>query len=270
MRVQDAPPGWRAIKADANGGTTFRPAEEGGPEYRAPSTIVRLVHPSKPKPVVDWRAKQQEFYDSCTYRMSQKLGKDLGMVGVYLSVLGLGWCKEQNCWTFPMHSDPETVVGIRTRFLDGSKRSISGSSSGLFMVPNPVKTWPSTVLVCEGPTDTAAMLSLGFTAVGRPSCSGGTDLLKKLLVGRGVVIVSDSDEPGQRGAASLLKVLLPVVPYVLIITPPAKDVRAWVSDGATREDVLYLIREQKIKAVNSQLESTGKDANNEQVQHLTS
>ncbi len=61
-----------------------------------------------------------------------------------------------------------------------------------------------------------------------------------------------------------------MVPYVLIITPPAKDVRAWVSDGATREDVLYLIREQKIKAVNSQLESTGKDANNEQVQHLTS
>jgi 5S rRNA maturation endonuclease (ribonuclease M5) len=71
------------------------------------------------------------------------------------------------------------------------------------------------VLICEGPSDTAALLDLGFSAVGRPSCNGGRKLLVELVQQRkpsSIVIVSDNDSPGQRGA--VLKALRSVVPTI--------------------------------------------------------
>jgi len=98
------------------------------------------------------------------------------------------------------------------------------------------------LLIAEGATDTAALLDLGFNAVGRPSCTGGVKLLVELvkrLVALEVVIVADADVPGQRGANNLAAVLVAYSPAVRIITPPAgvKDARSWKQAGATSADV---------------------------------
>jgi 5S rRNA maturation endonuclease (ribonuclease M5) len=140
--------------------------------------------------------------------------------------------------------DAEAVAcGIRLRRLDGSKWAVRGSRQGLFIAHHfPIG---NTLVVCEGPTDTAAMLMLGFDAVGRPSCSGGMALIVDLVHRHhfeDVVIMPDSDAPGQRGARYLAARLVGYVPGgVRIVTPPLKDAREWVRSGANRLDVLDAI-----------------------------
>ena len=90
----------------------------------------------------------------------------------------------------------------------GKKIAVKGGHDGLF-IPEGIDA-RGLVLVCEGPTDTAALLDLGFNAVGRPSCRGGVKLLVGLVQKHrpsGVVIVSDGDAPGQRGGESLAALL---------------------------------------------------------------
>jgi len=87
------------------------------------------------------------------------------------------------------------------------------------------------MLVVEGPTDLCAALSLGYYAIGRPSCSGGVphivDHVKRSRV-KEVVIVADNDDPGIRGAKDLQRWL--TVPSCLMVLP-CKDLREFVKFG---------------------------------------
>jgi DNA primase len=140
------------------------------------------------------------------------------------------------------------ILGIRLRRPNGFKFAVTGGREGLFL-PTAEST-DQRLLICEGPTDTAALLDLGFGAVvGRPSCTGGVKLLLELAQRRRpaeVIIVADADEPGQRGANNLASVLVAHVSKVLVIQPPAgiKDARDWLRASADRRTV-----EQAIAAV---------------------
>lgn len=137
---------------------------------------------------------------------------------------------------FPMQDGAGKIVGIRYRHHDGRKWSETGGHNGLFV---PTDLWAeTTLLVCEGPTDTAAMLGLGFDSIGRPSCTGAVEWTQQVCRGRRVVIVADSDGPGRDGAAKLADALWICCRWVRIISPPyMKDAREWVRNGATREEV---------------------------------
>ena len=176
----------------------------------------------------------------------EKLARSLGVTVDSLSHLGVGWSKQYWGWTFPMSSvrcdAVDMVRGIRLRKPDGRKLSVCGSREGLF-IPRGLPRSPDLLLVCEGPTDTAALLDLGFSVAGRPSCTGGVPLLVELVQHKSpsqVVIVADADTPGQRGAQSLAPALVVYAPDVRVITPPTgvKDARAWCRGGATHGDVV--------------------------------
>jgi 5S rRNA maturation endonuclease (ribonuclease M5) len=187
------------------------------------------------------------------------LAKSLGLSVDSLQAVGIGWSSIHRAWSFPMRNAKGEVVGIRLRAPNGRKFSVTGGHEGLFL---PVWCeWPTSqpldglwlggncrkddgrLLICEGATDTAALVHLGFNAlVGRPSCSGGSDMIVQLVrqqEPREVVIVADADEPGQQGAAALASVLIRHVTTVKALTPPAgiKDVRDWLRAGSTRERV---------------------------------
>jgi hypothetical protein len=173
-----------------------------------------------------------------------KLVRALGVSAESLRRLGIGWSAGHRAWSFPMTNAAGNVLGIRLRRPDGRKLSVRGGHEGLFL-PEGIDAH-GLLLIAEGPTDTAALLDLGFSAVGRPSCTGGVKLLVELvrkLKPSGVVIVADSDAPGQRGAESLAAVLVAYAVTVRIITPPAgiKDARAWKQAGAMAADVLAAI-----------------------------
>lgn len=150
-----------------------------------------------------------------------------------------------NAFAFPMRDGGGAVAGIRLRDNDGKKWAVKGGSDGLFY--DPAMARERELVVCEGPTDTAAALTLGLNAVGRPSCSSGVESLKTLcrrLEFREVTIVADHDEPKHRpdgavwfpglaGARSLASALGRMF---RIVVPPTKDLRSWLINGATRGD----------------------------------
>lgn len=174
------------------------------------------------------------------------LAAELGVERQAIARLDAVYCPEQRAWAFPMHDDRRQIVGVRLRGPRG-KWALRGSHSGAF-IPRGLDS-RSLLLICEGPTDTAAALSLGYMAVGRPSCSGATEILCELLHNgrpRDVVIVADSDGPGRFGArrlATRLRGLCRNVGPKIISAAPHKDLRSWLQGGATA-DALRLRIEQ--------------------------
>jgi hypothetical protein len=190
----------------------------------------------------------------------QALADDLGLSVVSLQRLGIGWSGAYRAWTFPMFAAACGVLrvdGIRVRRPSGDKLAMTGSRNGLF-VPGgldrhddaqpigAIIARDNPLFICEGPTDTAAMLDLGFHAIGRPSCSGGTAHVVALVASMrspDVVLMADADAPGQRGAAALAKTLSASGVAVRVLTPPSeyKDVRAWKQSGLLADEIIALI-----------------------------
>ena len=145
-----------------------------------------------------------------------------------------------------------TIVGIRLRRLDGSKYAVTGSHNGLFIPKD--QTFSDRLLVCEGPTDCAALLSLGFWCIGRPCCKGGTEYTVRYVRSRQpeeVVVVADNDDMGQEGAEALIQTLLGYCQTVRLVTPPAafKDIRAWLIAGGSHQDLNSVIDEATVRSL---------------------
>jgi hypothetical protein len=189
---------------------------------------------------IDFRRLAADFRQVVRSEAVGRLAVSLGVSVESLRRLCIGWSGMNRAWTFPMSNAAGDVLGIRLRLPGGRKLSRKSGHEALF-IPEGIDTH-GLLLVAEGPTDTVVLLDLGFSAVGRPSCSGGVKLLVELVRKHrpeGVVIVADADASGQSGAETLAGVLLAYSASVRIITPPApfKDARAWRQGGATAADV---------------------------------
>ena len=192
---------------------------------------------------IDFDQIAAQCVDATNLSALRRLAENLGLSENSLIRLGVGWSRKHCAWTFPMRDTSRTVVGIRLRFLSGNKLSIKGGKEGLFIPSGLADT--ETLLVCEGATDAAAVVEIGFTAIGRPSCRGGRQLILEYVKQHKpaqVAIVADGDTVGQCGAESLAASLLAYV-AVRIITPPdgINDARQWKQQGATQDDVQAVI-----------------------------
>lgn len=194
----------------------------------------------------------------CKYEKGLDVGKAkrlairLGVHFASLVGLRMGWSYYHAAFTFPMYDALRRPIGLRLRNDLGQKWSVAGSRNGLFIpyyTPEQVAETNEWYVV-EGPTDTAACLSIGLRAIGRPSCSSAVDMTAAFLHGKSVVIVANYDEvkhrengtpytPGQDGAAVLADALLGRAREVRVIYPVGghKDMRSWVNAGATLDDV---------------------------------
>jgi hypothetical protein len=175
-----------------------------------------------------------------------RLADELGLSPESLRRFRVGWCLRECCSTWPMSDATNRIIGITRRFPDGAKYIVPGHKAGLYL-PDDLTVGPdATLVVCEGATDAVAGRDLGLQCIGRLSCTHGARLLVELVKARRpglLVIIGDTDEPGRRGAQSLAAALLPYVPALKVIEPPAphKDLRAWRKAGATRHDIERLI-----------------------------
>ncbi len=162
----------------------------------------------------------------------------LGVNPQALNVLECVWAGQYKAWCFPMKDAKGAKIGVRLRNEQGEKWAVTGSHAGLF-IPTP-RLFPKDLnddllLICEGPTDAAAGLSLGYYVIGRPSCLGQEKMIIDFIrinKFKRVVIIADNDTPGLNGADKLQKELK--VPSC-IATLPCKDLRQFVQKGGTKE-----------------------------------
>ena len=124
------------------------------------------------------------------------LAEQLGVSVTSLDRLQVGWCEKHSAWLFAERNGDGRIVGVTRRYLHGNKRLIAGGSRGLTFATD----WQADegpVLLVEGASDVAALLSLGICAVGRPSNSGGVpqmcELLRRLPMDREVIVLGEND-----------------------------------------------------------------------------
>lgn len=203
------------------------------PVARRRTVTVRL----QPSDFASVAAAAAEFLDPDGPSGVAELAASLGVSGQSLRRLRVGW--NGWAWTFPMSDAHGATIGIRLRRPNGDKLADKGSRQGLFL-PDGIEG-NGRLLVLEGPTDTAAALDLGLAAIGRPSCSGGIELIRSYVVRAltsEVVVFADADGPGRTGAAELARRLAPFT-RVRVAEPPSphKDLREWLRAGAQAADV---------------------------------
>lgn len=135
------------------------------------------------------------------------------------------------------------VIGVRLRCpKTAEKWAVKGSRAGLFYALELLTVErPDRLIVCEGPTDTAAMLAVGLYAVGVPSAGCGIDLLVALcrrMRPEYLQVMADADGPGAAGAERVADALVIVAPVVIVTPAVGKDARSWVAGGASKDVIL--------------------------------
>ncbi len=173
----------------------------------------------------------------------ERLAVRLNLPAAVLVRLRVGWYADKNATTWPMVNSDGVCVGLRLRCIaTGRKWSVRGGRAGLF-VPDGLPVHPERLFIAEGPTDTAAVLSVGLPTVGRASATGSVatecNTVRRFKPTE-CIIIADRDDAGRRGAQTLAVPLLTCCRFVRIITPPESfgDVRDWVAGGATAADIL--------------------------------
>ncbi|MGB2754945.1 MAG: helix-turn-helix domain-containing protein [Phycisphaerae bacterium] len=175
------------------------------------------------------------------------------MSGASLEALGVGFVGHG--YTFPMRDADGRIVGFRLRPREETggtvgKYSLPGSRNGLF-IPEGV-TLGDVQLLCEGESDTAAALVLGFAAIGRPGAreavADAVAFVRQCLSACPCVLAdNDEDEAGRAGAETLADALLAADVPCRVLAPPEgiKDLREWVNKARLSPQVLAAAIEKK-------------------------
>ncbi len=236
---------------------SIHPCQSGG-WYHFYNEVTRPIFTIKSKPpprAIDADAMITEWQCNTTRKQIDELAEHLGVQASSLLMLGAAFSPKYKAWAFPMLDGDGKTIGIRLRNSDGFKWAVSGSRQGIFTSYEPGES--RIAFLPEGPTDTAAILSMGLFAIGRPTCNSGTEHVKAALERLRiyeVVIVADNDEmkklgpregrPGIEGAQKL-KRDLGLRSCIYYPTSPCKDVRQLV--GVIGPDAARRVIESDIK-----------------------
>ena len=231
---------WCTVSTNGNAVCCMRvesdtPIKNGGWLHRIGERVMEYRMPERQAPPPpDFTFRHAAWLDKTTPAEIEAHAESLGVSPSALEDLSAAYAWNHNAWAWPMRDGSGMIVGIRLRAEAGKKWAVLGSHQGVF-VPASWPDMPREAVICEGPTDTAAALSIGLLGIGRPSCLGCEvaliETLKRMGVRR-VVIVADHDGPGLAGAKRLAGQLR--MPWKIIM-PPEKDMRAWLVAGVTRD-----------------------------------
>ena len=189
----------------------------------------------------DFPGMHERLQSCLTEDLLGELSDVLGIDGLVLVELEPGWHEEKLAWSFPMYDAGGAVTGLRLRLREGGKKAVYGSIGGVFRSRTPRD---GVLLICEGDSDVAAGIALGFDAIGVPGAGTCTDIAVSYARDREVAVVADNDIKGQAAATKLCEAVARVARSACVIYPPGelKDLREWFRQGATKAEVEKKVR----------------------------
>ena len=198
---------------------------------------------------ISWEELSDKYRSNISPSSVLRLAEDWGVSSESLSALRVGFA--ENAYTFPMKNGDGAIVGIRKRPYKAShsKHGVQDSKLGLF-IPESVSQ-ANVQMICEGESDTAAAVTLGFAAIGRPGATVCQEDAVRFLshkLNACPCIVADNNETGTNGAGLLAAALIEAgIPCRLLRVPnPYKDLRDWLKNGLTTPDLVASIEAQEI------------------------
>jgi len=263
-RSSTAPDGYRIVPTNG-GGALFRPVSAGRPARGSGTNPIRRSEATTPS-AADFAVLADRFDKAISPEQVASLALKLGVTVESLRAIRCGWATRDELRTmrasgagwnedypdgafvFAERDGGGRIVGLSLRAEDGRKGAPRGGKRGL-VVPQTLKNHRGAVLIVEGASDVAAMLTLGLMAVGRPSNAGGAEHLATMLKRREALVLGEHDMketgawPGRDGADNVAQRLAAGWGEpVRIAFPPdgSKDLRAWlnrrVADGLDLSD----------------------------------
>jgi len=227
-----------------NGGGQFLHRLDDGRPLVPVSRPFRPTTPPKRAPARDWPAIADRLARNADEARTD-LAAELGVSAAALGDLNVGWDPGGRFRSFPERDGDGQVIGINARHADGSKKRLYGGQSGLTYADG-WDTGSGLILLVEGGSDTAALMTIGLSVVGRPSNRAGVQLLIDLLyeadIDREIVVIGERDEkddgrwPGRDGAISTAEQLAEGLerPVAWSLCPDgAKDARSWLGSMPT-------------------------------------
>jgi len=251
---------WCLISRDGDAVICPR-TEQGSRKYIEDSGFLHVLNPSErserrprgftirhedDRPRPDFARLAGLYVGNMTSERRRWLAGRLGVSGCSLNRLHVGWMGRGR-FSWPMSDHDGRLIGIRVRTGKGRKFCITGSRNGLFVPAGLSGKGP--LLLAEGPTDCAAGLDLGFDAIGRPNANSLINETMRFCKGRDVIIIADNDPkpdgscPGINGARGLAESISLYCPSVKVIIPPVKDLREWLQQGLTHEQLFEIIQQ---------------------------
>ena len=122
----------------------------------------------------NWLAFSRSLFRDGRDAHLQRLAERLGVSKSRSRPRGRLGRRSSNCWTFPSGTRSGKSSVSATRQRDGSKKRMLGGSAGLTYADG-WDTGDGPILLVEGGSDTAALMTIGLNVVGRPSNRGGVD-----------------------------------------------------------------------------------------------
>lgn len=135
----------------------------------------------------------------------EALGELAERLGVSIEALerlgtGIGYDRDgKRFWAMVERDVRWLPVGVSRRYANGAKKHMPGTTHGLYFAQD----WCAArgpILLPEGGSDTAALLTMGLCAIGRPSNTGGTEKLIGLLRShnRPIIVLGENDRKPER------------------------------------------------------------------------
>lgn len=156
----------------------------------------------------DWSEVAQSTFDrGAAIRVELATSLGVSVLSLERLFIGAGYddYRSLSYSTWPEKRQGGKVLGIIRRYNvpvsdgGGNKLTMNGSKHGLYL---PLDWWrgEGPVIVCEGGSDTAALLTLGLSAIGRPSNVGGVNHLIGALgdCERPIIILGERDRKAER------------------------------------------------------------------------
>ncbi len=196
----------------------------GNTEYLAPKKVIKTKD-YKHDPTYVRMVYDTLNFDSCWfYRLAEKLN----LPPVVFTNLGVG--TRTNVFYFPMFNAQLKLIGLKIRNLDGKKWCLEHSQLGIYVSRSIVVS--KELYICEGESDTAALLSHNYNVVGRASATSCKGILKEFTKQfPKVTIVSDYDIHGLGFKESCKLARFINRPVSIVLNREYKDIRKWINSG---------------------------------------